>query len=226
MQSPSHDLSNVAAGPGASPDIGIAPLPLLEGATDYEFVELHNPLQVPFTGIVGITRPVNVPFEIRTDGMTTASSRTEQDVMRTYGTGSLKNPEYPAKGHIQQRVTIPSGKTIRLPGSQAQVIVRQLVNEIMSRNGDKLLMADAFARSQVEAQVVLRRSSMQEIMDAPVDVQTQMHNALDKVNEAQNEEPFAGLGQTDTGKAEPAAKPAPDNSNPPTTPPTSPRKPA
>lgn len=207
-----RDLSNIPAGPGAIEDTGEAPKPMLEGATDYEVVELHNPLAVDFTGIVGITRAVNVPFEIRRDGVTSVSTTTEGDVARTYGL-SLKNPDHKAQGHIQQRVVIPSGKTIRLQGAQAQVIVRQLVNEIMAREGNQLLMADGFARNQVEQQVILRRTGINEIMDAPLDVQTQLSNAVDKLNEAPHEEAFAGLRQPAPSKADPTPESASGDSN-------------
>lgn len=213
MPTQTRDLSNVPAGPGAVPETGVSPLPLLEGATDYEVVEILNPLQVDFTGLVGITRPVNVPFEIHSDGITTTTSRTEGDVMRTYGTGALKNPDYPSKGHIQQRVKIPSGKTIRLQGAQAQVIVRQLVSEIMSREGNQLLMADAFARNLVEQRIILRRNGIQEIMDAPQDISTQMANAVSKLNEAPHEEEFAGLRQNDTIQTNPNPELTSDSSD-------------
>lgn len=194
---PNRDFSNVPAGPGAVEQSGESPLPLLEGSTDYEVVELHNPLSVEFRGVVGITRPVNVPFEVRTDGMTSTTTRTAEDVSRNYGL-PLKNPDHPAKGHIQQTISIPAGATIRLQGAQAQVIVRQLVNEIMSREGQQLLMADAYARNQIEKRVVMRRSSIQDIMDAPLDIPTQITNAVSKLNEDKPSEEQAFGGRTAT----------------------------
>lgn len=217
------DFSNVPAGPGAVAETGVAPLPLLDGATDYEVVEIHNPLSVAFTGVVGISRPVNVPFEIRSDGVTTTTSRTEGDVMRNYSL-PLKNADYPAQGHIQQRINIPSGTTVRVQGAQAQVILRQLVNEIMSREGNQLLMADAFARNQVEQRIVLRRSSIQDYMDVPKDISTQMSDAVIKLNEAPHEEAFAGLRQDPAGKTDPVTKSTPSDSNPPATAPAPSKK--
>ncbi len=221
-----HDLSNVPAGPGAIPDQGIAPKPLLEGASEYEYVTIHNPLQVDFTGVVAQTRPVDMPFEIRKDGVTSVSTNTESDVARTYGL-SLKNPDHQGKGHIQNYVKIESGKTINLLGNEAQVIVRQLVNEIMSRQGQELLLADAYARNLVEQQVIIRRSGLNEILgQAPQTIQTQLQGAVDNLNKETHEEAFAGaaIGQADSGETSAVAEPHPNSSNPTPKPPTASKK--
>lgn len=209
-----RDFSNVPAGPGAIEVTGESPKPLLEGATDYEIVEVHNPLNVDFTGLVGITRPVNVPFEVRTDGVTGVSTQNESDVSRNYGI-TLKNPAYQAKGHIQQRITIKAGATIRLQGAQAQVVVRQLVTEIMARQGNQLLLADAYARNQIEKQILSPRRSIQDIMDTPLDIPTQMSNALDKLNKEDNDKEQAFGGRTaqsdDSGEGSPTPDAEPVN---------------
>ncbi len=178
----SPTISPTAVGPGAITDQGIAPDPLLQGATDYEYVTLYNPLETQFVGVFGTSRPVNIPFQIRGDSMGQTVTKTEQDVARNYGL-PLKNKDHQAEGHFQQQVQIPAKGTTVLLGSEAQVICRQLVNEIMQQRGQKLLLADAHARNAVELEVVKSRGSVNDRLGrGPMSVRDQLQDAVDDMN--------------------------------------------
>lgn len=179
-----HQLNSTApAGPGAIENNDIAPEPMLLGASEYEYVTLLNPLSVDFVGVVGVTRPINVPFQVRKDGITQTVTNSESDIIRNYGL-DLKNKDHLGKANITNRVTIPSGKTINLLGNEAQVVCTQLVNEIMQREGNSLMLADAYQRSLVEARVIISRRGMNELLDrSPTSVQEQLRGAVDSLNQ-------------------------------------------
>lgn len=173
---------NLVAGPGADIDAGAAPLPLLQGASEYEYVELLNPLSVEFIGMFGVSRPVNAPVNISTipgRGVTT----TENDLRTGYGL-DLRNTDHPGRANIVNRVSIKSGTTVRLLGSEAQVVIKQLVNEVMAREGNQALIADPHARRQVEERLVIRRGLVADYMGrAPVSVTDQLQAIKDEPDE-------------------------------------------
>lgn len=181
-----------AAGPGAITDQGISPRPLLEGATEYEVVTIFNPLSVDFYGLVGQSKPVNVPFEVRKDSVTNPITGNEEDVRRNYGL-NLKNPNHQAKLPIRNTVIIRAGQTLKVFGNEAQVIVTQLVNEIMQRAKKNLLLADPYQRHQVEEQVVRSRQSTADAIGGVQSISTQMRDGVNKLNEQNYEPEFPGL---------------------------------
>lgn len=179
---PQANLSNAPAGPGAQEDIQIAPKPLLEGASEYEYVTILNPLSVDFYAKVAITRPANVPFEVGKDASGGQVTMNESDVMRNYGL-NLKNKDHMARVNVINRVHVPAGKTLNLLGNEAQVVCRQLVTEIMQREGKRLMLADPHQRNLVEQRIVLSRRSVNDILGAgPMMVQEQLSGAVDKLN--------------------------------------------
>lgn len=173
-------------GPGALAEQGESPLPLLYGATMYEWVEILNPLSRPFGGTFGMSRPMSAaPVNItpvRGQGIT----QNESDLRNNYGL-DLRNPDHQARADIVNRVVIPSGKTVILLGNEAQVIIRQLVNAVMQLEGNALRMADPFARREVEERVVINRGSAAERLGQnPTTVQEQ----LQTVKEDKHEQEF------------------------------------
>lgn len=188
-----------SVGPGAVEEAQVAPKPLLEGANEYEYVELLNPLTADFIGIFAMTRPVRASITISNSPDAPGATQNESDVRQNYGL-NLNNPDFTGKSNIQSRIKIPAGQTVRMPGNEAQVIIRQLVNEIMGREGKKLMMADPYQRSLVENRIVIHRGTMAEILDRPQTVQEQFKTAIDNSNQ---EEEFAGLGENDA-QAQPA----------------------
>lgn len=179
---PTDIEEELLVGPGSDPDQGEAPRPMLEGASEYEYVEIFNPLSVTFVGMFGVTKPVTVPFKI---GGATAGVKSEADVRQLYGL-ELKNPLHEAKQVGVNRVPIKSGQTIRLLGSEAQVVARQLVNEIMQREGMSIKLADPFARSLVEKRIVRRRGTVAEVLGrSPISIQEQLQSVKEETHEEQ-----------------------------------------
>ncbi|SRR6266496_2010368 len=192
------DQNNQAAGPGAIVENTAEPGSTLDGASEYEYVTIFNPLSVDFVGQVGQSKPVNVPFQIRHDQHTSVVSLSESAVQQNYGL-SLKNKDHPAKMPIVNRIIIPSGKTRNILGNEAQVIVRQLVTEILQREGKKLHLADFHQRRLVEARVIRGRKSVEEILGAvPQSMTDQLHGAVNTLNEQQNEQEFPSLESSPT----------------------------
>lgn len=179
-------------GPGAQQIINDDIKPLLSGASEYEYVTILNPLTDDFQVRVAQEVPVNMPFEIRKDtsGRTSAATTDERDVTLNYGL-KLKNPDYQAKKYIYNDTIIPAGQTVNFKGSDAQVVVKQLVDEILQREGNRRLRADPNLRRQTEERIIKRRGSMQDILDAQLQTpQQQINEALNRSNEVRSEPAF------------------------------------
>lgn len=179
-------------GPGSIPQETTAPTPTLDGAGEYEYITILNPLTDDFQVMVAQDIPVNMPFTIRDP---TSMVKDERDVTMNYGL-QLKNPEHTAKKYIYNQAIIPAGKTMNFKGNEAQVVVRQLVNEILQRSGKNRLMADPHLRQQIENDIIIARGSVQDILDSRlVTPREQIETALNQSNEVKDE-PFPGLNQT------------------------------
>lgn len=190
-------------GPGAVQEQVTDNSSLLDSATEFEYVTIFNPLSDDFAVAVAQDIPTNMPFEVRQDtsGRTSAITKDEASARQVYGL-NLKNPDFQSKRHVVNQAIIPAGKTLNLRGNEAKVAVRQLVNEILQRQGQKRLMADPNVRREVELMVVKDRGSMQSLMDKNIQtVQQQMDAALTKSNEGldhgQESSAFPGLDQED-----------------------------
>lgn len=191
-------------GPGALIDDSIAPKPMLDDASDFEYVTILNPLPDDFYVQVAQDVPVNVPMTLRAP---TAMTQTARDVAQQYGLGNLVGPDHKARKPIFNRAMIPAGQTMNFKGNEAQVVVKQVVNELLQREGKKRMMYDPTVRHEAEERVIVRRGTMQEIMDKQlITPQQQMNDAITKSNEAPHEE-VAFPGLEDTGTTEPAAEP-------------------
>lgn len=173
-----------AAGPGAVDETQINPGALLDGASDYEFVEVLNPLSVDFIGKFGVEKPVNVPIKFQAAQGTSALTVDEAGLATNYGLGGFKNPDHNSLAKITNTVRIKAGQTLRMRGGEAQVVVRQLVNEIIQREGNKLFIADPTTRNAIEKRIIMKRGSINELMgSAPVSVQDQVNTAIKDSNE-------------------------------------------
>lgn len=179
-------------GPGSIKQETVAPKSSLDGAGDYEYVTIHNPLSDDFQVQVAQDVPVSMPFEIRNK---TATVQSESDVARTLGF-PLKNPDHRAKKYIYNTAIIPAGGTMNFKGGEAQVVVRQLTNEILQQEGKRRLMSDPTLRKEVEDRIVKKRGSVQDLLDERmVTPLQQVNQAINQSNEVQNEEAFAGLNR-------------------------------
>lgn len=191
-------MANNIVGPGTDLNQNADTKPLLEGATEYEVITILNPLTDDFQVRVAQDVPVNTPMEIRGK---TGLVQTERDITQAYGL-DLKNPEHKALKYVYNDTIIPAGQMMKFRGDQAQVVVKQLVNEIMQREKNSLKMADPWARNEVEQRIIKSRGSIQDLMDNQFQTpQQQINDAITKSNEV-SDEPFPGL---DIG--EPVTKP-------------------
>lgn len=178
MDELSKEEVGLAAGPGAFADEGIAPRPMLEGASDQEYADVVNLLSVDFIGKVAQSRPVNAPVNISISSNVPGMTRSENDVRNNYGL-DLRNPDHQGKAHIVNKIVLRAGETKRLPGNVASVVVGQLVSEIMARRGQKLQLADLFARHHVETEVIVSRGLINDLMSsAPMSAQERIDIAM------------------------------------------------
>jgi len=192
-----------AEGPGAVSDTTSDVKPLLEGATENEYAEILNPLSVPFIGRVASSRPIQTSVRVVVNSQTPTMTRTEEDIRRNYGL-DLNNPDHPSLGHVSQSVEIKPGATVRLPGNEAQVIIRQLVNVIMAKEGKKLFMGDPHARKEVEERIVIKRGSLSEFFGTEsVNIREEINKDLETADEPE----FPEAGSDPSGKSQGVAEP-------------------
>lgn len=177
-----EDIKSQAIGPGSITEAAVDVKPILEGATELEYVDIFNPLSQDFIAKVGATKPTQATTTISKD--INGRQLSEQDILNTYGIG-LNNKDVIGRVHIENQVLLPSGKTVRLMGDQAQVVIRQLVREIMQREGKSLMLADATANNVVERRVVMKRGSVaQDLLgQQPTSVREQLRQAVQESNE-------------------------------------------
>lgn len=195
-------------GPGTQQQVAEDVKPLLEGATEYEYITILNPLTDDFAVRVAQDIPINLPLNIRSK---TGLIQSENDVIRSYGL-DLKNPDFKGRKHVFSDVVIRAGHTINLKGNEAQVAVRQLVNEILQREGSSRLMADPNLRLGVEQRIVQGRGSVQELMDRSLQsTQSQVNEAISRSNEVEDE--FPELKQPTSGNAQRRSEMGTDSSN-------------
>lgn len=189
-------------GPGAVQEIDSNVQPLLNGASEYEYITILNPLTDDFAIRVAQDIPINMPFQLQKP---TESTQSGNDVVRNYGL-NLKNPDFVSRKHITNDVVIKSGQTLNLKGNEAQVAVKQIVNELMQREGNGRLLSDPTLRREAEQRVVIKRGSIQDLMDNNLQTtRDQLNSAIDQSNEVQANEPtveFPELNRPIQGDAE------------------------
>lgn len=207
-----------SVGPGAIPKAHEQQPSLLEGAAEYEWVDLFNPLSVTFVAQVASSRPVNASVKVyQTPGLQ-SGIRNESDLATQYGLTGFKNPDHPSVVHVPHTIEIVSGATRRFPGNEAQVVLKQLVGYILQVEGKSLKLADPFERYQMEQRLIRGRGNVQDLMDsAPISVQAQMNAAIDRSNTNQEkthvaaqpevEFPDAQLHDSDRGSRDIAGPP-------------------
>lgn len=199
-------------GPGVKTQSDLNPDPLLQGSNEMEFVTIHNPLTDDFQVRVAQDVPVNMPSTLHNP---TRMTQSPTDVVRTYGL-DITNPDFKSKKWIYNETIIPAGETKRFRGDMAQVALRQLVNEVMQREGNKRMMADPTARRAVEERLVKERGSIQDIMENELKSNSQrIDEAITKSNEV-IDEPFPDVQPAKRPPGRPKASPgAGDNTPPP-----------
>lgn len=216
VQATGEPAKATSVGPGTLTAQPEAQPSLLDGVTEYEWVDLFNPLSVTFVAQVASSRPTNAPVKVyQTPGLD-SGIRTEGDLAMAYGLTGFKNKEHVANIHIPHTIELASGRVRRLPGNEAQVVLRQLVGYLLQVEGKGLKLADPYERRLAEERVIRGRGSMSELMEAaPLSVNDQIYAAVDKSNALQEnlshvpepETAFPDLAAAGTGGLDPAGQP-------------------
>jgi hypothetical protein len=157
---------------------------LLVNLRQHHVVQVHNPLSDDFTWQVA--RSV-VQYDQRYEDQTISAL-------------NMRNTSHPTMQHVTQKITIPAGSTMKLPGDVAQVVAKHLVDEIMNREGHKQTIGDPHLRKEVEERILLNindlrsKISTQSIADQ-LDQQIRDLNQEETVAEeaTTNEQAFPGI---------------------------------
>lgn len=181
------DEANLAVGPGTLTQTPEAQPSLLDGITEYEWVDLFNPLSTPFWAQVASSRPVNAPVRVHQTPGLQSGIQTESDLAMGYGLTGFKNPDHPSNTHISHTIKLESGRVRRLPGNEAQVVLRQLVGYLLQIEGKGLKLADPFERRQAEERIIKGKGNIADLMaEQPTSVRDQLQNAVEQSNEDNN----------------------------------------
>lgn len=186
-----------AIGPGTlTQEETTDPKSLLDGVGDTEYVELLNPLSVAFVAQAALTTNVTAPMHVgKTHEDAPGLTRSENDIRQIYGFDLRAQAQQSGKTHVLKRIPIESGKTIRLLGGEAQVVLRQLTTAVLQREGKNNLIANAHARREVEGRIVQSRGDLMSVLGrSPLSVRDQLQSALDEVSES----PSNNVTQGDT----------------------------
>lgn len=191
MENETTDLENISFGPGAVKERSFE-IPMLDGMDGNYYVEIINPLPKTFVGRVASSRPGSAQLQIRIAKETPTLTRTSSDMARNYGLDmerEIAAGGHRAQQHFAQTIEIPSGSVVRLPGNEAQVVIRQLVNVIMDIRGQQILKGDAYARHQIEAEIIIKTGTMDEYFTTQnVDMRTMLNKEPGHATE--EEQPF------------------------------------
>lgn len=185
------------------------PQSLLDTLRSHHVVHVHNPLSDAFTW--GIARPVS-QFD----------QRYKDPFTDKLGLQSQK----PVQGsHVQQKITIPAGGSLKMPGDVAQVYVKHLVDEMIARTEKKTMITNPVLRREKEEQVILNTADLRQTIGG-MDIQAQLDAQLAELNKTDvmtegatnaTEQAFPGLqldgipapaGNTQSGSVQPAGKKA------------------
>lgn len=174
---------------------------LVDGFTEYDIVEVFNPLSVDFEATVA-TSVVNP----------------NAGIDKTIERIGLRSNSHPAMSHVQNTVVIPSGQSKKMPGHVARVVVTQLVNEIMQQQGAVKQMGDKALRIPYEEMVVMDSAKFQQSEDI-ITAEERFQRQLDELNKTteievtKDEQPFtaqrtdtSGTGESEAGASDIASK--------------------
>ena len=160
---------------------------LVDTFTEYDIVEVFNPLSTDFEAKVA-TSVVNP----------------NAGVDKTIERLGLRSNSHPAMSHVVNTVVIPTGQSKKMPGHVARVVVTQLVNEMMQKEGAIKQMGDKALRLPFEERVVLDSAKFQQSEDI-ITAEERFQRQLDELNKTteievtKDEQPFA-TQRTNTGR--------------------------
>jgi hypothetical protein len=162
----------------------------LDGVGEYQYVTLTNPLPFKFIGQVAQSRNVNAPVRI-VDG---ESKGVDENSLRAAGL-DLRNPDHSGKAHVTAKIEIEPGQSINIRGDEAQVIVRQLVNEILAYRGETMRRGAPAYRKEVEKQIILSIRSVDELMGSQPDQRAELNEAIKNAPVEKEEKAFPTVKQ-------------------------------
>lgn len=203
MANPKYDnLTEV--GVGTQAEHQAKPQPLLDRASELEYVTLFNPLPFTFKGKIGQSRPVNAPIRIVNNKESNGGVEATEEMLNQAGL-PLRNSDHIGQAQVTIPIIIEAGKTLNLRGDQAQVIVRQLTNEIMHYRGQSLFLGAPAYRLEVEREIVKGRHTIETLLNDYTPLDDRINQALAAKNEA-DEKPFPEVTNTPAKKPKDTTK--------------------
>lgn len=146
----------------------VADKPILEGLGESVIVEIFNPLSDTFRAKFSRSLPQ-------------APNLSEQDRRVAEIGGIDVRKDGGAVGHTSaQYIEIPAGKTLKLPGDIAQIVVRQMTTYIIQQRGNKSLVSDPAKRREVEEEVIVNYKSV--LQNQVLKPEEQFQKQLDEIN--------------------------------------------
>lgn len=160
---------------GFTDKVEIAPdKPVLEGMGESVVVEVFNPLTDNFRAKFSRSLPQ-------------APNLSEQDRRVAEIGGIDVRKQGGVLGHTSaQYIEIPAGKTLKLPGDIAQVVVRQMTTYIIQQRGKKGQVSDPTLRREVEEEIVVNYKTM--LQNQTLQPEEQFQKQIDELNNPDSEE--------------------------------------
>jgi len=163
------------------------PVSLLANLRSHHIVKVLNPLSRDFTWTVARS-------------VSELDSRYEDTHIAKMG---LRNDMHPTLKHVTQSITLPQGRAMNLPGDVAQVVVKHLVDEIMSLRGHKATIGDPELRRGIEEEVVMNTEDLRSQLST-LNVEEQLNKQIADLNrESISEEEVSHESQAEEVTTEP-----------------------
>jgi hypothetical protein len=139
---------------------------ILDDIREYHIVEVLNPLARPFQWQVGRSGvDPGMPMD---------------SVMEQLGMAGAGGK--PQTAHAVQTITLPAGKTFRMPGDLARIVVKHLIDELMQIDGQTKLLSDPTLRLKYEEKIIKNRSDLRSTMST-LSLQEQLDKELATLND-------------------------------------------
>jgi hypothetical protein len=148
---------------------------ILDSVSEHDVVTVFNPLSDAFIGKVARS----VVSSAARQSVQTGNG--EADAFVQGLNRGISNGGHLSMAHVQQQVVLKPGQSVRMPGDIARVIVRQLVKEMMQREGAKRQMADPATFMEYEQRVVLNHENMLSNLSLE-SVEERLQRQLDDLN--------------------------------------------
>lgn len=151
---------------------------ILDDIGEMDEVTVFNPLTITFQGKFSRTIPADSPLNKENRRVSELSGI---DLRKGEGAGGV--------AHVASYVKIPAGQSLKMHGYAAKVVARQLVTDIIQRQGRKGQIADPKVRREVEEMVILgTKNTDSGILENPRDsFEREMKKLNDPLTNAKDE---------------------------------------